>query len=140
MDKIVNAKTLKELIISGKFGKVKEVLARCEKDLLEKVLFEIGCDEESICAYAFVSCLIQYDEKVETHCLASELLNIAFPHLKGAYQTSLYHLRRAVELDPNDLSLIEGLLFFNSIPEKLISDEEARDISTDLIQRKATIK
>ena len=135
MDKIIIVKTLKELILRGDFGKARLLLSQCEKDSLETVLFEIGCDEENICAYAFVSCLIQCNENVEYHCLASELLNIAFPHLKGAYQTSLYHLRRAIELDPSDLSLVEGLLFFYELPEKLISEEEARNIVDEALKK-----
>ena len=123
-------KEFKELILKGDFRKAKSMMNSVTKEQLQTIIFEIGCDEESICAYSFISFLILEQENVEYHCMASELLNIAFPHVIGAYQTSLYHIRRAIELNPSDKDLKETLLFFNDIPEKLVSDEEAQKIKS----------
>ncbi|MGJ0909514.1 hypothetical protein [Clostridium botulinum] len=123
---------LKELILKGEFMKVKSIIHNVTKDELEAVLFEIGCDEESICAYSFMCFLMLEDESVEYHCLTSGLLNIAFPYLPGAYETSLYHIRRAIQLDPEDMELKRTLLFFNEIPEKLVGDKEASIILNEI--------
>ena len=134
MDKITVESKLKKLILLGEFSKTKYFLNKVNNDILEKIIFEIGCDEESLCAYSFICFLIKNDETVELHCLASELLNIAFPHLIGSCQTSLYHIKQAIELKPDDVTLKEALLFFNIIPEKLISDETAWKIANEILK------
>lgn len=123
---------LKKLILSGDFSKAKLLIKSVTREDFETIIFEIGCDEESICAYSFICFLILENESVEYHCMASELLNIAFPYIVGGYQTSLYHIRRAIELSPQDKKLKETLLFFNEIPEKLVSDEEASKIKSEI--------
>jgi hypothetical protein len=133
MDNIKIEDKLKKLILTGKFLETKYFLNKISKDIFEKIIFEIGCDEDSICAYSFICFLIKNHETIELNCLASRLLNIAFPHLEGSCQTSLYHMKRAIELDSSDISLKESLLYFNAIPEKLISDEEAKDIANNII-------
>lgn len=125
-------KELKELILKGEFLKAISIMDSVTSKEFESLIFEIGCDDESICAYSYICFLILQNECVEYHCMASELLNIAFPHMPGAYQTSLYHIRRAIELKPNDKKLKETLLFFNDIPEKLVSDEEASRIQHEI--------
>jgi len=140
MDKITVESKLKNLISSGKFLETKYFLNKINKNIFEKIIFEIGCDEESLCAYSFICFLIKNDETVEFHCLASELLNIAFPHWIGSCQTSLYHIKRAIELKPDDITLKEALLFFNVIPEKLISDEEAKKIANNILKKKPNSK
>ncbi|AUM97452.1 hypothetical protein RSJ11_07650 [Clostridium sporogenes] len=123
---------LKELISKGEFIKAKSIISNITKDELETILFEIACDEESICAYSFICFLMMEDENVEYHCMASSLLNTAFPHFAGGYETSLHHIRRAIELDPNNKELKRTLLFFNDIPEKLVSDKEASIILDEI--------
>ena len=137
MDKIKVEDKLKKLILSGKFLESKYFLDKLNKDIFEKIIFEIGCDEESICAYSFICFLIKNHETVELHCLASEVLNIAFPHLIGSCQTSLYHIKRAIELKSDDISLKEALLYFNVIPEKLVSDKEAKEIAQKILKEKS---
>lgn len=44
-----------------------------------------------------------------------------FKDYKGAYKSGLFHTRRAIELSPNNLFYKEMLLFFDSIPNNLIS-------------------
>lgn len=123
---------LKELISKGEFIKAKSIISNVKQDEIETILFEIGCDEENICAYSFICFLMMKDENVEYHCMASSLLNIAFPYLVGAYETSLHHIRRAIELDPKNMELKRTLLFFNDIPEKLVSDEEVSIILDEI--------
>jgi hypothetical protein len=77
-------------------------------------------------------------ETLEYHRWAITLLKIAFCHLKGAYQTAFYHTQRAIELAPHDVDLQESLLFFNDIPDKVITDEEAQVIAQDILLKKPT--
>jgi hypothetical protein len=104
------------------------------------MLLDIGYNEESICSYAFICFLLLEKETVQYHCLASEILNNAFPHLVGGYESSMYHIRRAIELSPDDVELKENLLFFNEIPQKLLSNEEVKKISKEILQKKPNSK
>lgn len=123
-------------ILSGEFLETRSLLNELSQKDLEDLLFVMGCDEGSITVYAFVCFLIRENETVQLHLLASKLLNIAFCHLEGAYQSSLYHTLRAIELCPDDIALKEALLFFNIIPEKIISNEKAKKIAQEILQIK----
>lgn len=129
---------IKSLILAGEFLDTRKLLHEIDQEKLAKVLLDIGYDEESICAYSFTCFLMLEKETAEYHCLASEILIHAFPHLVGAYKTALFHIRRSIELCPEDIELEETLLFFNSIPEKLISDEEAKKIAQVVLLKKPT--
>ncbi|CCF14315.1 hypothetical protein BLGI_2241 [Brevibacillus laterosporus GI-9] len=67
------------------------------------------------------------DMKLEdlSGCLASSLLSHLLRHIDGAYKSALFHSRRALELSPNIISLKENLLFFHTVPDRLICKEEA---------------
>ena len=131
-------KEIKNLILGGEFLEAKKNLHEISHAILRDLLLEIGYDEESICAYSFICFLMINHETVEFHCLASEIMNNAFPHLPGGYETSLYHIRRAVELELDDIELEENLLFYNSLPHKLVDDEEARKIAEKVLIKKPT--
>jgi hypothetical protein len=127
---------LKELIASGNFLEAKKMLPHIAHKKLAATLFDIGYHDENNCAYAFVCFVMLEDETVNYHCLASEIMTLAFPHLNGGYETALFHIRRAMELDPSDIELDETLLFFHSLPNKLVSDEEAQRVAVKLLARK----
>ncbi len=112
MGKIIMKNKLKKLILSGEFLKAKSLVKEINKERLRGILFEIGFDDESICAYSFVCFLIKDNETVEYHIFASELLQGAFCHLEGGYQSSLYHWRRVVEMCPDDM---EKKVFLESV-------------------------
>jgi hypothetical protein len=137
MGEIMNIKLeITKYILAGEFLETKKLLKQLLSVELEDLLFVIGCDNGSITAYAFVCFLIQEHETIQWHLFASRLLNIAFCHLDGAYQSSLYHLLRAIELRPNDISLKEALLLFNVIPEKIIDDSKAKKIAQEILRIK----
>lgn len=137
MDEIMENK-IKNLIMAGKFQDAKNELSTINEKTLEGILLNIGYDESNICAYAFVCFLLQRDETVNYHTLASTLMENAFCHLEGAYQVAFYHTCRAIDLCPDDIDLHETLLFFNDIPEKVITDEEAKEIAQKILQKKPT--
>jgi hypothetical protein len=133
-------KKIKELILGGDFLEAGKYVAKIDFTILRNILLDIGYNEESICAYSFVCFLILEKETVQYHCLASEILNNAFPHLVGGYESSMYHIKRSLELCPDNVELKENLLFFNDIPQKLLSDEEAKKVSKEILQKKPDSK
>ncbi|MCA1032527.1 hypothetical protein LCL95_16060 [Bacillus timonensis] len=124
---------VKQLIMSGDFKEAKVLIEKESGDFLKQIILELGFDEESIGAYSFVFHLITINETSDFHYLASELLSTALCHLPDAYSIALYHARRAIELNPKDVSLKEYLLLFHDIPEQLISKEEAKEIARDIV-------
>lgn len=122
MDNIV------DVIVKGDFQKAKALISGMDEDSIRMILTKVGYDQRSICAYSFVVSLLLDNETSELHYLASELLNISFCHYEGGYESSLYHARRAVELNPNDVELLEYLLLFRALPGQYITREEANEI------------
>lgn len=127
---------MKKLILDGNFLEAKKLLANLNYEVFRNTLFTIGYDDQNICSYSFICFLLLENETTQYHVLATELLNLAFPHLVGGYATALYHIRRAIELDPHDFELQANLLFFNDIPEKLISNKEAKEIALKVLAKK----
>ncbi|ODP29526.1 hypothetical protein PTI45_01009 [Paenibacillus nuruki] len=125
----------KKLIISGDFKGANSLIEKEGKDFLEQIVLELGFDEGSIGTYSFVCHLITVKESSDLHYLASELLSTALCHLPDAYSSALFHARRALELNSEDISLKEYLLLFHDIPEQLINKEEARDIARDIAHK-----
>ena len=139
MDGLINMHNkIKNLIMNGEFLEAKKFINLIDYEELRNMLLDIGYNKGNICSYAFTCYLLLEKEIVPYHYLASEILNHAFPHLIGGYESSLYHIRRALELCPNDIDLKENLLFFNKIPGKVLSDEEAKKIAQEILQIKPT--
>ncbi|NRD80918.1 hypothetical protein HPT25_26700 [Bacillus sp. BRMEA1] len=106
------------------------------KNVVQEWLVEYGFDTNSITAYTFAWQMIQEDESADNHFFASTLMATALCHMTGGYATALYHARRAVELNPEDIDLWEWLLFFYEIPDKLVSREEAEVITKKVLEVK----
>ena len=127
---------VKKLILQGEFLEANKYLPTIDYEALRVILFNIGDEEKSICAYTFVVFLLLQHESVQYHTLAAEMIMHNFPYIEGSYQTGLFHARRSIELNPEDIDLEEMLLFFHSLPDKLVGDDEARTIAGRVLARK----
>ncbi len=135
MGEVMNIKQeFKKCVMAGEFLEARKLVDKISLVELDNLLFSIGYDDGSITAYAFACFLLQEHETKQWHLLASGILSTALCHLEGAYQTSLYHARRAIDLCPEDIFLKENLLFFNIIPEKLIADSKAIEIAQEILK------
>lgn len=126
---------IKNLILVGKFLDAKQEASLIDSKKLEDILLGIGCDEINICAYSFICFLLQQRETAEYHSIAWMLLSSAFSHWNGAYYAALHHARKAIELSPQDIELLEMILFLNVIPEKVVDDEEAKTVAKEILQK-----
>ncbi len=131
-------KTLRELILSGRFTEAKKMSQLIEFKKLSDLLFNIGYEDESLCAYSFICFLILENESADLHCEASALLKGAFSYLNGAYSAAFYHIKRALMLSPDDIDLEETLLSFYFLPliEPLLSKEEVEKIADRILKQK----
>lgn len=128
-------KKIRKLIITGNFFEAKKQLTNIKQEHLRDILLTIGYDDNNICAYSFICFLILEHETTEYHSLASEILIHSFPQI-GGYAAALFHVRRSLQLDPDNIEILEMLLFFNDIPEKLVMDEEAKIVAAKVIKKK----
>jgi len=46
----------------------------------------------------------------------------------------LFHAKKALELKPNDISLQEYLLLYHTLPDKLLSDQEAEQLAKNILK------
>lgn len=129
-----------DAILRGDFLTAKELASQMDMETLNDNLFLIAYDEENITPLGFINFLLVKEETSEYHYIASFLLSMALNYLEGAYQIAFHHAKRAVELTPNDISYKEYLLFFNTIPDKLLNNEEAQEIANEILEYEPTNK
>lgn len=124
----------KDAVRSGEFFIAKDLASKMDGETLLDTLFLLAYEEESIAPLGFANYLLLEDETAENHYKVSFLLCMALNYINGAYQTSFHHAKKAMELSPNDNSYKEFLLFFNSLPEKLLSNQEAIAIAYKILE------
>lgn len=121
---------LEKYINSGDFDKAQDLYKHMDFHTFHANLLEIAFDNSEITNYTFIVSLLSADKCARLHDLAYLLLSQPLCHIEGAYVSALYHAKKAVELtNEQDITLLENLLFLNSVPDKVVSDEEARRIA-----------
>lgn len=98
-----------------------------DKQLCEGLIW-LAIDSQNISYYFLILQLIQENETSSLHFIASRMLSVSLVSFEGAENIALNHLRRAIELDKNNIDLKLELLSFFESPERLISEEEAQKI------------
>jgi hypothetical protein len=138
-----NIQTIIKKIESGYFSETsKDLITIDAKTLDEKILFEIGYDNENIITYSFAYYLILENETVSSHILSVSILSIIFHFLHG-YRCSLHHIQKALKVDPLSIELKKELLLLNDTPPKIvngglqrvITNKEARDIAKSILKK-----
>ncbi|MGG0179123.1 hypothetical protein [Gottfriedia acidiceleris] len=124
----------KDAILSGDFIKARELSLNMDGESLLEELFLIAYEEESITPYAFANFQLLEAETSENHYMISFILSMALNYLEGAYQTSFHHAKKAMELSPEDNSYKEYVLYFNKLPERLLSNEEAIEVANSILE------
>ncbi|WP_088012311.1 hypothetical protein [Gottfriedia acidiceleris] len=124
----------KDAILSGDFIKARELSSNMDGESLLEELFLIAYEEESIAPYAFANFQLLEEESSENHYMISFILSMALNYLEGAYQASFHHAKKAMELSPEDNSYKEYILYFNKLPERLLSNEEAIEVANSILE------
>jgi tetratricopeptide (TPR) repeat protein len=117
------------------FSEAKELYLKIDKNVSRDALMDLAYSTESIVVYSFILDLIVNEESADLHYLASEIMSMPLNYITGAYNVALYHARKAIELNPEDITLKEYLLLFYNIPDKLISKKEATEIAKEVIKK-----
>lgn len=93
-----------------------------------------AADTDSIIILGFLSYILSIQNTAFSHQVISEAL-IQMCWLEGGYNLAFYHACKLLELKPV-VEVKEYLLFFNTIPEKLLSEEKAYTLSKEIIAEK----
>ncbi|HDK7166230.1 TPA: hypothetical protein PTV44_000033 [Clostridium botulinum] len=126
---------INKMILDGKFDEAQKILNFFDAEYVRELLIELCYETENIIVYSFVCNMLCKKETRELHYIASELLSMPLCHVTGAYNSALFHARRAIELDPNDISYKEYILLFYNLPEKLITESEAKKFAQQVIEK-----
>ncbi|WP_165996164.1 cupin domain-containing protein [Bacillus sp. Cs-700] len=126
---------LAKLISNGDFEKARVIKHEMDKGEFANEIMVIAFEDKDISVYTFIYYLLSSEEDSRLHRIASNLMCHVFKDYKGAYKSGLFHTRRAIELSPNYLVYREMLLFFGSIPNKLISNQELKEVCEFILSK-----
>ncbi len=130
---------LEQYIVAGKFTQAKELLSAVSTRELHAMLLYLGCEERNLCAYAFTWYLMQEKEQAELHYLAYRIVTLAYArNMNGCDAAGLFHLKRAMALEPENEKYIEHFLMLHTPPlgrTLLISDDEAEMVAKQALKK-----
>lgn len=118
-------KEILDLILIGEFDLAYEKEIEMNKNISNS-LFDISYDLANIAMYSYYNYKIAKRENAEDHYQASLILSLMLNYYNGAYDMSLYHAKKAIELDPNNLGYKEYILFFHYNPDLTASIDKEK--------------
>ncbi len=126
-------KNFEEFILAGEFDAAKIVIKNLdENELIQEVLY-IACKTRNLTVYGFVINELLNIEKASWHYIAAEMLLAPLSFIEGAYALGVFHARKAIILEPNNIEHKKLLLAFYTVPESAISKEEAIQLAKKII-------
>ncbi len=120
------------LLTIGKIDKAKEILLK--KDFVPEEIEKWVYNTSNITLYTLAASMLINEESAGEHQWASYLMAMPLCAYNGAYSLGLFHARRALELDPNNVDYKRFLILFHDIPERLIKKNEAIRIAQEVLQ------
>lgn len=129
---------IKQLITSGNFDEAYQLIK--DKNTVEEIykLKEDAILSDDISFYAFINFLNKNGDNAELHYICSIIASTGINHFKGGYATGYFHIRKAIELEPNNIEYKKFALLFNDIPDALLPDELAKQYRADVLKHKTS--
>ncbi|TKI67729.1 hypothetical protein FC756_12655 [Lysinibacillus mangiferihumi] len=120
---------LEQLILSANFKDAEAFYHKMDFQQFHNQLISIAYDNRNMINYTFLLYLLMKEESAKLHNLAFSLFVIPLTPIGNPHHCALYHAQRAVELtNEQDTLSLEHLLFLNTVPDQLVSNEKAIDI------------
>lgn len=116
----------------GQYAEVEEICKKMNVFDLRDMFMNIAYETESINVYGFITYMMRGQEKREWIKLAIDILLNPLCFIEGAYSLALFHARELLYID-RDVENLERILFFYSIPEKLVEHAEAYRIAEEIL-------
>jgi hypothetical protein len=119
----------RELLNTLKFKELEQAFTVMPYSEMQDILYQLAYDqvneEVNLLVYTFFLSLLLGQESASIHMSISVLMGTILNHVHNAESVGLFHGLRAAELQPEDIDILEFLLYYNHIPEKLLSDSDA---------------
>ncbi len=125
-------KKIFEYLTKAEFEKAEELLSGLTKAQIKDILRSIACETDSIVVVGFVLYLYERAQDDFWYDCAVSLLLSPFCYIDGAYSLAFRYAGIVLSHERSEENLVQ-MLFFHEIPEKLLTDEEARKIAEEII-------
>ena len=130
---------IKVKLIYGEYQEIEQICRNQTEAEIRDLMMNVAYDTENLSVYGFIQYMIRRTENANWIKLAVDIMLNPFSCMEGAYSGALYHARELVLMERN-IKNLERLLFFYNIPEKLINDEEAKNIAEEILKTDANNK
>lgn len=133
MGDTVMKQSLLKLLVAHEYAKASEIFFSQSEEDGKEVLVDLAYETENESMYSFVCYLLEQKKSVFLHALAAELLIHPLVFLDDAYLTAMYHVRQAIDLEPNNVELMELMIFFSMTPDQVLSREAAEEYAKRIL-------
>lgn len=130
---------MKELIqkhvLNGEFESVYRLMSQTDFMEFEEAYISSAHEVESIMFYTCILDMMKVEETAEMHDLAFLLLVYPLSELQGALDSAYYHAESSIKLtDGKEVKSLLQMLLLHAVPEPVISDKKALEISRQILK------
>ena len=122
------------------FDELEEIFDKMPYQKVEGILNQLVIDSNTgkpnLLVYTFLWTKLIKRETATYHLIASKIMGLTLNYTDKGEEIGLYHGLRASALEPDNIDILEYLLYFNHIPEKVLSDEMAVSFAKRIIIQK----
>ena len=130
---------IKAKLIYGEYQDIEQFCRNQTEAEIRDLMMNVAYDMENLSVYGFIQYMIRRTENANWIKLAVDIMLNPFCFMEGAYSVALHHARELLLMERN-IENLERLLLFYNIPEKLINDEEAKNIAEEILKTDANNK
>jgi hypothetical protein len=109
----------------------KTIIEKCEDESFRSILLGLS-ESYGVIVPVILADIANYENNINLYVDCAWLWSLYFGFLDGANDCSLYMFRRALELDPENIIVLESLLDFYGAPDNLIDLEDALKYATKI--------
>ncbi|PTI99010.1 hypothetical protein BU054_00660 [Staphylococcus simulans] len=125
---------IKRHVLNGEFESVKRLMSESDFMEFEEHYISSAHEAESVMFYTCILDMIKDGETAEMHDLAFLLLVYPLSDLEGALDSAYYHAEASIKLtEGKEVKSLLQMLLLHAIPEPVISDKKAFDISKQIL-------
>ncbi|CAL27211.1 hypothetical protein [Staphylococcus carnosus] len=126
---------IKRHVLNGEFESVKQLMSESDFMEFEEAYISSAHDVESVMFYTCILDMMKEGETAELHDLAFLLLVYPLSEVEGALDSAYYHAESSIKLtEGKEVKSLLQMLLLHAIPEPVISDKKAFDISKQILK------
>lgn len=126
---------IKKHVLNGEFKSVKSLMSEADFMEFEEAYISSAHEVESMMFYTCILDMLKKEETSEMHDLAFLLLVYPLSETQGALDSAYYHAESSIKLtDGKEVKSLLQMLLLHAVPEPVISDKKAFDISRQILK------